>query len=87
MRRVYLDNNASAPMFSSAIEATASAMRELSGNASSVHEEGRRARRVLEESRESISSFLRADARDLFFTSGGTESNNTALRGIPFRTP
>lgn len=86
MRRVYLDNNASAPTFPAAIEATASAMRELYGNASSVHEEGRRARRVFEESRESISSFLRAEARELFFTSGGSESNNTALRGVAFRT-
>ncbi len=86
MSRVYLDNNASAPSFPAAVEATASAMRELFGNASSVHDEGRRARRVLEESRESIASFLGADARDVFFTSGGSESNNTAIRGVAFRT-
>lgn len=61
-------------------------MKDLFGNASSVHEEGRRARRILEESRESIASFLGASARELFFTSGGSESNNTALRGVAFRT-
>ncbi|MFA6956127.1 MAG: cysteine desulfurase family protein [Thermoanaerobaculia bacterium] len=86
MSRVYLDNNASAPPFPGVIEATARAMRELSGNASSVHEEGRRARRVLEESRETIASFLGAASRELFFTSGGSESNNTAIRGVAFRT-
>ena len=86
MKRVYLDNNASAPPFPAAIDATLRAMRELAGNASSVHEEGRLARRVLEESRETVASFLGADARDLFFTSGGSESNNTALRGVALRT-
>lgn len=86
MSRVYLDNNASATPFPGVLEATARAMRELSGNASSVHEEGRLARRALEESRESVASFLGAAARDVFFTSGGTESNNTALRGVALRT-
>jgi cysteine desulfurase len=83
---VYLDNNASAPPFPGVIDATVRAMRELCGNASSVHEEGRLARRVLEESRETVASFLGAAARELFFTSGGSESNNTAIRGVAFRT-
>lgn len=86
MSRVYLDNNASAPPYPGVIDAIANAMRESSGNASSVHEEGRRARRVLEESRETIASFLGAAARDVFFTSGGSESNNTAIRGVALRT-
>lgn len=86
MSRVYLDNNASAPPFPSVIEATARAMRELCGNASSVHAEGRLARHMLEESREIVASFLGVAARDLVFTSGGSESNNTAVRGVALRT-
>jgi cysteine desulfurase len=61
-------------------------MREAYGNASSIHEEGRRARRLLEEARETVASMIGAGAKEIIFTSGGTESNNTALRGAASRS-
>jgi cysteine desulfurase len=52
------------------------------GNASSLHTSGRRARRVVEESRESIAAVLNVKPRDIVFTSGGTEADNLAIKGI-----
>lgn len=57
-------------------------MRDVFGNASSVHAEGRASRRVLEESRESVATLVNASPREIVFTSGGTESNNTAIHGV-----
>jgi len=83
--RIYLDNNATTPMDPRVVDALASAARDLGGNASSVHLEGRTARRVLEESREKVAALLDAELKDTVFTSGGTESNNAVLRGVFLR--
>jgi cysteine desulfurase len=76
--RVYLDWNATAPLRPEAREAMAAAW-SLSGNPSSVHAEGRQARRLVEEARASISGAAGALPRNLTFVSGGTEANTLAL--------
>ena len=81
MSRLYLDANATEPMRPEAIAAMAEAM-ALPGNPSSVHAEGRAARRILEEAREAIAARLGGRGRDLVFTSGGTEANALAIRGL-----
>lgn len=76
--RVYLDWNASAPLRPEA-RAVAHAALELAGNPSSVHGEGRAARRVIEEARGAVAALVSADPRNVIFTSGGTEANALAL--------
>lgn len=77
--RVYLDWNSTAPLRPEAREAMASAC-ELCGNPSSVHAEGRKARKLVEDARVIIARALGAQPRDVIFTSGGTEANALALR-------
>jgi cysteine desulfurase len=76
--RVYLDWNATTPLRPEAKAAMAAAW-ELSGNPSSVHAEGRRARRLVEEARVAIAEAVGGLARNVVFTSGGTEANALAL--------
>jgi cysteine desulfurase len=78
--RIYLDHAATTPMVPEAVEAMT---RELTrvGNASSLHASGRAARRVVEESREAIAAHVGASPAELIFTSGGTESDNLAIKG------
>src|ERR1700730_7174539 len=76
--RVYLDWNATTPLRREAMEAMAAAW-DLSGNPSSVHAEGRQARRLVEDARATVASAVGAVARDVVFTSGGTEANALAL--------
>ena len=80
MTRHYLDHNATAPVMPEVIEAVASAM-AMDGNALSVHEEGRRAHKIVEDARESIRSLVNAPVNGVIFTSGGTESIHLALHG------
>ena len=76
--RVYLDWNATTPLRPEAGEAMARAF-ELSGNPSSVHAEGRQARRLVEQARAAVAAAVGASPRDVVFTSGGTEANALAL--------
>lgn len=78
---VYLDNAASRATLPVAVEAMIPAL-TTPGNASSLHGAGRRARRLLEESRETIASALGARPSEVLFTSGGTEADNLAIKGI-----
>jgi cysteine desulfurase len=80
-RTTYLDHAATTPMLPVAAEALTREMGRV-GNASSLHASGRRARRVVEESRETIARALGARPGDVVFTSGGTEADNLALKGI-----
>jgi cysteine desulfurase len=77
---IYLDNNASTPSDPEVREAMAAAV-ELYGNPSSVHSAGRRARRAIEEAREEVALLVGARPEEIFFTSGGTESNALAIFG------
>ncbi len=76
--RIYLDWNATTPLRPEAREAMAAAL-ELSGNPSSVHAEGRQARRLVEEARARVAGAVGVSPRNLVFTSGGTEANALAL--------
>ena len=80
-RTVYLDHAATTPMLPAAIEAMASHLGRT-GNASSLHGSGRAARRTVEESRETIAESLGAQPSEVVFTSGGTEADNVALKGL-----
>ena len=77
----YLDHAATTPLRPEARDAWLAAS-EIAGNASSTHGAGQAARRLLEESRERLATVLDADPIEVVFTSGGTESINTALRGL-----
>ena len=79
-RRIYMDWNATAPLAPAAQAAMAEAMAVL-GNPSSVHGEGRAARRLVEEARARIAAFAGAAPEQVVFTSGGTEANALALAG------
>ncbi len=78
---VYLDHAATTPMLPAAIEAMTARLAQV-GNANSLHASGRHARRVVEESRETIARALGCRPGDVVFTAGGTESDNLALKGI-----
>ncbi len=79
--RTYLDHNATSPLRPEAREAMSAAL-ELHGNASSVHQEGRKARAVVEAARDEIAMGLGTIAPTVVFTSGGSESCNQALRCV-----
>lgn len=85
MRSVYLDHAATTPLDPLVLEAMLPFLKEHFGNASSVHALGRRARFAVEESRERVAAHLGAEPGEIVFTSGGTEADNLALRGVLHR--
>jgi cysteine desulfurase len=84
LRPIYLDNNATTPVDAEVLARMDNAWRTAFANPGSSHDFGRQARRLLEDSRESIARILGADASELIFTSGGTESLNAAIHGFTF---
>ena len=81
----YLDHAATTPMLPEAVQAMVEQLSDASpsmGNASSLHSSGRRARRVVEEARETVAEALGARPSEVIFTAGGTESDNLAVKGI-----
>jgi cysteine desulfurase len=80
-RQVYLDHAATTPMLPEALAAMTEELAQL-GNPSSLHNPGRRARRVVEESRELIAEAYGARPSEVVFTSGGTEADNLAIKGL-----
>jgi cysteine desulfurase len=87
VQRIYLDNNATTAIRPEVLDAMAPFLSASSGNASSLHREGRQARRAIESAREQIASLLDAEPSQIVFTSGGTEANNLALLGFAGTTP
>jgi len=81
-RRVYLDHNASTPVHPDVVAAMLPYFQERFGNPSSVHAFGREAREGMEVARERMSDFLRVGKEEVIFTSGGTESDNLAVKGV-----
>ena len=79
--RTYLDYNATAPVWPEVVDVVAQTLR-AGGNASSVHQEGRAARAIIETSRETVARLAGADAREVIFTGGGSEANNQAINGL-----
>ena len=81
MKKVYLDHNSSTPVHPAVIEAMRPYWREVFGNASSTHQSGRQARKAIEDAREKTARVIGADPQEMIFTSGGTESDNLAVKG------
>jgi len=82
MKDIYLDNAATTPLDERVLAKMLPYFREYYGNASSVHKAGRDAKVMLEEARDTIAAFIGARSSELYFTSGGTEANNFAIKGI-----
>ena len=79
--RVYLDYNATTPLAPAVTEAVVQATRDIFGNASSVHHFGQQAKAAMDDARSAVAGLLHADPSEIVFTSGGTESDNFAIRG------
>jgi cysteine desulfurase len=82
MQAIYLDYNATTPIRPEVLDAMLPCLQTHFGNPSSLHQVGRRAKQALEEAREQVAGLIHAKPAEVLFTSGGTESNNLALRGI-----
>jgi cysteine desulfurase len=82
MRRIYLDHNASTPVHPEVVTAMLPYFGELYGNPSSIHTFGREARDAVEAARETIAGFLGVAKDEFLFSSGGTESDNLAVKGV-----
>jgi cysteine desulfurase len=82
MSEIYFDNAATTPMRPEVVQAMSPFFTEVCGNPSSLHMSGQRAKRAMEEARQTVASAVGAHSKEIFFTSGGTESNNLAIRGV-----
>ena len=85
MKRIYFDNAATTEISEEVLEAMMPYLREDFGNASSNHSFGKSAKVLLEDARDTISEFIGASPKEVFFTGGGTESNNFAIKGTALR--
>jgi cysteine desulfurase len=81
MQRVYFDHNATTPILPDVVERMTAALRDEFGNPSSVHHFGQQAKAAIDEARSEVAALLGADPSEVLFTSGGTESDNIAIRG------
>ncbi len=84
MNRIYLDNAATTAVLPEVLEKMLPYFSDLYGNAGSSHSSGRSARHALEESRQTVAECLGCNPDEVYFTSGGTESNNWAIKGTAF---
>lgn len=86
MRKIYLDHAATTPLYPEVVEKMLPYFRDRFGNASSSHSFGRDAMRALENSRGEIAEKINSEPEEIFFTSGGTESDNLAIKGIAYKS-
>ncbi|MBP2649378.1 MAG: iscS 2 [Firmicutes bacterium] len=84
MKRIYFDHSATTPVDKDVAKLVLEYMTDKFGNASSIHSFGREARRAVEESREKVAALLGAENNEIFFTSGGTEGDNFAIKGVAY---
>jgi cysteine desulfurase len=82
MRRVYLDHAATTPVDPEVAELMAKVLRDVPGNPSSIYAEGRLARALVDRARDEVAQAIGAEPAEIVFTSGGTEADNLALRGV-----
>jgi cysteine desulfurase len=81
VQRIYLDHNATTPLSRTVLERMTAVLGEEFGNPSSVHHFGQRAKAAMDEARSAVAALLGVDPSEIVFTSGGTESDNAAIRG------
>ncbi len=84
MNRIYLDNAATTPLAPEVLEAMMPYLTQFYGNASGIYETGRAARKAVDQARRQLADLIGCKPGELYFTSGGTESDNWALKGIAF---
>ena len=84
MNTIYMDYNATTPMDERVFEAMKPYFVQIYGNASSLHQPGLKARSAIEKAREQVADLLGATPKEIYFTSGGTESDNMAIKGVAF---
>jgi len=82
VKRVYLDNSASTRVDDEVMRAMTPYFTEVYGNASSTHQYGQRAKQAIEDAREQVAALINADKTEITFLSGGTESDNLAVKGV-----
>ncbi len=82
MKRIYMDNNATTPLSPEVLEAMLPFMKGVFGNASSIHSFGQEAAKALEAARKQVADLIGAEPKEIVFTSGGTEADNLAIRGV-----
>jgi len=87
MRQIYLDNNATTRVAPEVLEAMLPCYQNAYGNASSVHALGQEAKGLLDNARQQLAHLLNGEANEVVFTSGGTESDNLAIRGVAEASP
>jgi cysteine desulfurase len=80
--RVYFDHNATTPVDTSVVDVMTDVLREDFGNPSSIHHFGQRAKGILDDARTAVADLLKAEVSEVVFTSGGTEADNFAIRGV-----
>ncbi len=82
MKRVYLDHNATTPLHPEVLEAMLPYYKEAFGNPSTIYSFGQETRKATDEAREKVANLIGASPEEIIFTSGGTEANNLALKGV-----
>jgi len=85
MRKIYFDNAASTKIAKEVFDEMMPYLYDFYGNPSSVHGSGKPLKVIIEESRDVIAGFLKVKPKEIFFTSGGTESNNFSIKGLAFK--
>ena len=85
MKRVYLDNAATTRIDDEVLDAMMPFLKEEYGNPSSIHSFGKSTKVMLEDTRDSIADFIGSSPKEIFFTGSGTESNNSAIKGIAYK--
>lgn len=82
MKNIYLDHAATSPVHPDVIERISQVMKDVYGNPSSIHSFGRRARQIIDQARTILAKSIKAKYNEIIFTSGGTEADNLAIKGI-----
>lgn len=85
MNRIYMDNAATTAIDRDVFNGMIPYFMDIYGNASSIHSTGRDARRAADAARKQVAQALGADPSEIYFTSGGTESDNWAIKGAAFQ--
>ena len=84
LRRVYMDNSATTPVKEEVIAEMLDVLRNYHGNPSSIHKFGQDIKPVVEKSRQSVAKLIGAQSNEIYFTAGGSEADNWAIKGTAF---